>query len=93
MPKNATALSFGITLTLQHETRLRVIDLSVLSARDLRGVVARRHPLYLLVQPRAMSGQFAARPPGLNFRSLQTAPGLFPLGRLHGYVLERVGSL
>ena len=89
-PAGATTLSFGITLTLQHATHLQVLDLSVLSERDLRRLVARRGPVYLLVQTGVMNGQFAAQSTGSNYRSLQTNPGLIRLGALHGYTLMRV---
>jgi hypothetical protein len=92
LPARATTLSFGLTLTLQHATTLHVLDLSVLSTRDLQRLIAHQHPLYLLVQVRAMDGQFAARPPGMNYRFLRGNPGLTTLGVLHGYTLSRVGS-
>jgi 4-amino-4-deoxy-L-arabinose transferase-like glycosyltransferase len=92
LPYRATTLSFGITLTLQHATRLHVLDLSVLTQADLRRLRALRHPLFLLVPVAAMSGQFAARPPGINYRSLRVHPGLIWLGTLHGYGLSRVRS-
>jgi hypothetical protein len=46
--------------------------------------------LYLLIQPTAMKGQFAARPPGINYRFLRDHAGLVPLGGLHGYTLLAV---
>jgi hypothetical protein len=92
LPARATTLSFGLTLTLQHVTDLRVLDLSVLSTRDLQRLVAQRRPLYLLVQMGAMAGQFAAQPPGRNFQFLRSHPGLTRLGALHGYTLARVGG-
>lgn len=91
-PVGATTLAFGLTLTLQHYTHLRVLDLSVLSERELQRLVARQGPLYVLVQERAMSGQFAAQPPGINYRRLKATPGLIHLGGLHGYTLARVNT-
>jgi 4-amino-4-deoxy-L-arabinose transferase-like glycosyltransferase len=92
LPARATTLSFGLTLTLQHVTDLHVLDLSVLSRRNLERLIAQRRPLYLLVQPWAMAGQFAARPPGRNYRFLRGHAGLTRLGSLNGYTLWRVGS-
>ncbi len=91
-PVGATTLTFGLTLTLQHSTHLRVVDLSVLSQRALQRLVVRQGPLYLLVQERAMTGQFAAQPPGINYRRLKANPGLTLLGGLHGYTLARVNK-
>jgi 4-amino-4-deoxy-L-arabinose transferase-like glycosyltransferase len=92
LPARATTLSFGLTLTLQHVTKLQVLDLSVLSTADLQRLIAHQHPLYLLVQVGVMNGQFAARPPGRNYRFLRGNPGLTSLGELHGYSLSRVGA-
>jgi 4-amino-4-deoxy-L-arabinose transferase-like glycosyltransferase len=92
LPAGATTLSFGLTLTLQHATHLHVLDLSDLSRRDLTRLLARRRPLYLLVQPAAMTGQFATRPPGENYRVLRANPRLTRLGALRGYTLSRVGA-
>jgi hypothetical protein len=58
----------------------------------LQRLAARHEPLYLLVQENAMNGQFAARPPGINYRQLKSAPGLIRLGELHGYTLARVNT-
>ncbi|MBV9282480.1 MAG: hypothetical protein JOZ41_20570 [Chloroflexi bacterium] len=91
VPAGATTLSFGLTLTLQHATALRVLDLSVLSRRELQRSIARPRPLYVLVQVGAMTGQFAARPPGVNYRYLRGEPGLIRLGTLYGYTLFAVG--
>jgi hypothetical protein len=92
VPVRATTLSFGITLTLQHATDLHVLDLSVLSARDLKRLAGRQRPLYLLVQVGVMDGQFAERPPGINYRYLRDTSGLIRLGVLKGYTLARVRS-
>ncbi|HEY8686377.1 MAG TPA: hypothetical protein VIO57_12290 [Chloroflexota bacterium] len=91
-PVGAATLTFGLTLTLQHSTHLHVLDLSVLSKSQLQRLAARHAPLYLLVQENAMNGQFAARPPGINYRQLKAAPGLIRLGELHGYTLARVNT-
>jgi hypothetical protein len=91
-PAGSTTLSFGITLTLQHVTHLQVLDLSVLSEHDLSRLVARRAPIYLLVQTGVMTGQVAAQSTGINYRSLQANPGLIRLGALHGYSLMRVNA-
>ena len=91
-PAGATTLSFGITLTLQHDTGLSVLDLSVLTRTFLQRLVAHRRPVYLLVRVRSMNHQFAARAPGINYRFLRDTSGLKRLGELHGYTLARVNS-
>jgi 4-amino-4-deoxy-L-arabinose transferase-like glycosyltransferase len=91
-PARATVLSFGITLTLQHATHLRVLELSVMSVHDLKRLIARRRPFYVLAPLNAMNGQFADRSPGVNYRFLRGSPGTIQLGALHGYGLLRLGS-
>jgi hypothetical protein len=92
VPRSATVLSFGITLTLQHSTHLRVLELYTESRRALIDAAAHRHPLYLLVQPSVMTGQFAARSPGESYRYLRSHYPTMTVGTLHGYTLTRVGS-
>jgi hypothetical protein len=92
IPPHGVAVSFGITLTLQHATTLHVVDLSVLTATDLRKLSTRRRPAFLLIQMGAVNGQFAGQAPGIDFRILRDHPGLGWLGALHGYTLFRVGS-
>jgi hypothetical protein len=40
-----------------------------------------------------MDGQFANRPPGINYRWLRRTPGLIECGLLRGYTLARVRTL
>jgi hypothetical protein len=91
-PAGATTLSFGIMFTLQHETDLHVLDLSVLTKPALKRLVVQRRPLYLLVRVGEMHRQFAARTPGINYRFLRDNPGLQRLGALHRYTLARVNA-
>jgi hypothetical protein len=89
VPAHATTVAFGITLTLDHVTRLHPLDLSELTPAQLRSLSA-QSPTFLLVQVRAMTGQVAQRTPGLNYRFLRDRLGLIRLGALHGYTLFRV---
>jgi hypothetical protein len=90
VPLRATTLSFGITLTVQHETRIRPLDLYALSRPRLAQLVSEGRQLYLLVQVDQMAGQWALRSPGADYRFLRDGPGLVRLGALRGYTLFRV---
>jgi 4-amino-4-deoxy-L-arabinose transferase-like glycosyltransferase len=90
MPTSTEAIAFGITLTLAHTSHPRTIDLSVLSPEQLRAITHRR--TYVLVQPWAMSGQWAHLPTGANFRYLRQHIGLVSLGSRNGYTLYRAGT-
>jgi 4-amino-4-deoxy-L-arabinose transferase-like glycosyltransferase len=89
MPAQAQAIAFGITLTLTHTSHLRTVDLSVLTSGQLRAIT--RRPTYVLVQPWAMTGEWAHLVPGANFRYLQHNIGLVKVGSLHGYTLYKAG--
>lgn len=90
IPPRATTFSFGITLTLEHSTRLHPLDLYPLSRRRLAALVAHSQPVYLLVQVDQMQGQWALRSPGRDYRYLRDGPGLATIGTIHGYTLFRV---
>jgi hypothetical protein len=66
------------------------VDLSVLSKHDLRRLILKNKPMYVLAQVSVMTGQFAALPTGVNYRFLRTGPGLIPMGEFHGYTLAQV---
>jgi hypothetical protein len=91
VPAGSTLITFELTETIAHSTRLRPVDLALVSPRDL-GVLIRARRAFLLVRLRSMTGQWRHRLPGENFRVLGRQPGLVPLARLSGYTLYRVGS-
>jgi hypothetical protein len=89
VPPRTTLVSFEITQTLAHSTRLRPLDLFYLSIGDLRRVV-RERPTYLLVRVASMTGQWYRKTPGIDFRYLQHALGMSRLGERGGYSLFKL---
>jgi hypothetical protein len=85
----ATTISFEITLTLAHSTRLSPLDLSELSPAGLRQI-AKTRPSYLLVRVSSMLGQWAQRTPGQNYRYARDVLGLTPIGMRYDYTLFRI---
>jgi 4-amino-4-deoxy-L-arabinose transferase-like glycosyltransferase len=84
-------LSFGLTLTLGHYTRLAVSDLFLLSARDLDRMSRQEEPpTYVVVDVAYLQRQWWNHSPGQHFRRLQNGPGLLELGGLNGYTLFRL---
>jgi len=90
IPPNAMTLSFDISSTLSHETRLRPHDLYLLSPSALARLVSVHRPIYLLVNVREMERQWASMNPGADYRLLRDGPGLIPLGKREEYALFRL---
>jgi hypothetical protein len=82
-------VAFEITATIAHSTAVQPVDLSEVSATQVRRS-ARRHPVFLLVRVPDLLGQWANRPPGEIYWALSLDPGLTIIGRDYGYTLFRV---
>jgi hypothetical protein len=91
IPAGANTLSFAVTLTLEHGTRLVPRDLYLLTPGEIDRMLASGQPVFVLVQVDAMAGQWADRPPGVNFRHLRDGVGLTTVGARQGYTLFRAG--
>ncbi|HEX9373936.1 MAG TPA: hypothetical protein VF897_23185, partial [Roseiflexaceae bacterium] len=89
LPADATLLTFGATLTLQHYTAYDVRELFYLAPADLDDVV-RRQPTYLLLDVANIERQWAGLRPQQDYRYLQRQPGLEVVGRRAPYTLFRV---
>jgi hypothetical protein len=89
IPPRAVTAAFEITATLNYATGVRPLDLSQVSAGELRRDGENRQ-VYLLVRTPDLTGQFAHVPPGPTFRALQSTPGLVTVGTRNGYTLLRL---
>jgi hypothetical protein len=85
----AMTVAFEITATLAHSTAVQPVDLSEVSATQVRRS-AWRHPVFLLVRVPDLLGQWANRAPGEIYWALSLDPGLTIIGRDYGYTLFRV---
>jgi hypothetical protein len=91
VPSSGTLYTFEITETVAHSTRLRPVDLSLISRRALLARV-RTHRSFLLLRVASMRGQWRNRLPAVNFRALH-GDSLVVLGHMNAYTLYRVAGL
>lgn len=91
-PTGSTLLAFSLTLTFQHYSGLKTLELFYQTRADLQALAASGRPAYLLVDVRNMETQWRDRPLGANYRWLRDGPGLIALGEHRGYTLFRVGD-
>ncbi len=87
---DATLLTFNLTSTFKHYSRLQTHDLFNLDSDDLSALLDDGGPVYLLANLAEIEGQWQGRPPSLNYRWLQDEAGLIDLGKHRSYTLFRV---
>ena len=92
MPPRTRVITFTLTLTFRHYSRLETLDLYEQSPRRLKLLVASRRPLFLLVDVPDVRGQWRDGPPWRNLRWLERDAGLTRLGTRRGFTLFRVGT-
>jgi len=83
-----SAFTFEITSALAFTTNLHPHDLADISDARLQSLV-RSGPVYLLVRPSSLAGQWRRRPPCIRMARLARSPGLIPLASRDGYTLFR----
>lgn len=89
VPAGSQVLSFGPTLTIQHYTTLRDVDLFDLAPADLPDLVA-AGPTYVLLDVANVEDQWQGRPPETAFRALREGAGLELVDERDGLSLFRV---
>jgi hypothetical protein len=90
LPPDATILSFGLTLTLEHYTDLEVVELYNLDEEGLQAVVSGSSPLYLLLDVTNVGHQWQDRPPQINYRWLEEERWLTPVQDFPPYTLFEI---
>jgi hypothetical protein len=90
VPEDATLLTFGLTLTVQHYTDVDAVDLFFLDPEGLQARIHSGADLYLLLDPNNVEQQWQGRPPAINYHWLQRHAGLIPIERWEAYQLYRV---
>ncbi len=91
IPPGSTVLSFGLSLTLEHYTQLRVVDLYAQSPASVQALICSSPETYLLVDPANLESQWTGKSPEVNFRWLKEAARLFEIGSLDPWMLYGVG--
>jgi hypothetical protein len=87
LPEDATVLSFGLTLTLQHYTDLNVVEFYSLNQATLDAATATEAPVYLLLDLENVAYQWQDRPPAIHYDWLQTHRTLTPVADFPPYSL------
>ena len=91
-PADATLLTFGLTLTLQHYTDFDVVELYRETPESLDALICERPATYLYVDKANIQSQWVGLPPEVNLRWLEANPGLTALGKSGRYSLARIGA-
>ncbi|MFN2468029.1 MAG: hypothetical protein ABR521_07895 [Gaiellaceae bacterium] len=91
VPPDGAVITFNLTSTFRHYSRLRTIELYEQTPARLRLLLASRRPLVVLVDVPSLRGQWRRRAPGRNFRWLEDEAGLTRIGTRRGFTLFRVG--
>jgi hypothetical protein len=90
LPPNATLITFGATLTLQHYTDADVRELFYLAPPDLDAIAQQPRPAYLLLDVGNIESQWAGLRPQQDYSYLQEHPGLQVVGQRGQYTLFRL---
>jgi len=92
VPTDARVVTFGLTLTLEHETSLDVHEIFFMTPSDLETLLAGARPVYLLLDLNSVEGQWSGRAPARNLQWLRDGPGLTRIGRHGEYTLFAVNA-
>jgi 4-amino-4-deoxy-L-arabinose transferase-like glycosyltransferase len=90
LPVEATLLTFGLTLTIQHYTHLNTLELFYLDESALDMLTQTRHPIYLLLDPHNIETQWLGKTPHLNYNWLGENTVLTEIDTFPPYVLFNV---
>ena len=90
VPADAHLLTFGMSLTFEHESRLDVHELYFMGVEEMVAVLRGEGPTYVLLDVANVEAQWQGKPPADNYRWLQASPGLAEIGSRDGYTLFRV---
>jgi 4-amino-4-deoxy-L-arabinose transferase-like glycosyltransferase len=91
LPADARLLTFNLTSTFRHYSRLDTYELWAQDTVALAALTSYGPPLFLLVDLPSIQRQWRDRSPGLNLRWLGSGPGLTELGQHRSFTLFRVG--
>ncbi|MBE7472452.1 MAG: phospholipid carrier-dependent glycosyltransferase [Anaerolineales bacterium] len=90
LPKEATLITFGLTLTLQHYTQLNTLEFFYLDAASLQTLAESPGPLYLLLDVGSIETQWRGKTPQINYQWLKKNTTLTPVGDFSPYTLFKV---
>ena len=89
-PPGAKIVALGLTEMLRHYTGRDVMELYSLDARSVRSQSQSSVPIYLLVDPGDLAGQWRGMAPDVNFESFRRHGSLVEAGRHSTWALFRL---
>lgn len=92
VPVDAELVTFGLTLTLQHESNLDVHEIYFMTSDELAALLADDRPVYLLLDLESVLSQWEGQAPATHYRWLRDGPGLREVGRQREYTLFIAGN-
>ena len=92
IPAGSQVITFGLTLTISHNTALETHEIFSLDEHELRELIEEEQQTYLLLNLTSIQTQWSGKSPELNFTLLREGPGLQEIGDSHGYTLFLVGG-
>ncbi|GIK40955.1 MAG: hypothetical protein BroJett011_47880 [Chloroflexota bacterium] len=90
LPPEASLITFGLTLTVQHYTRLNALELFFLDQTSLKTLAESADPLYLLLDLHGIETQWRDKTPQLNYQWLKENRKLIKIGEFPPYTLFKV---
>ncbi len=90
LPSEATLLTFGLTLTLQHYSQLNTLELFYFDETSLDTLTQEQNLLYLLLDLNNIQTQWQGKTPALNYQWLQTHTSLTKIGDFPPYSLFKL---
>jgi hypothetical protein len=91
VPPGASVLTFGLSLTLDRYSRVKVVDLCCVRPEAIEEA-ARRKDSYLLANPESLLRQFSQHPIGAHFKAAQGLIAGPPLAEIHGYRVWKLAA-
>jgi 4-amino-4-deoxy-L-arabinose transferase-like glycosyltransferase len=86
----ATLITFGLTLTLQHYTHLHTLELFYLDEAALKRLTESSTPLYLLLDLPSIERQWQGKKPQTNYQWLKEHTALSEIGSFPPYILFQI---
>jgi hypothetical protein len=90
LPPQATLITFGLTLTMQHYTGLKTLELFFLDEISLKTLSDSSDSLYLLLDLPGIETQWRGKTPQLNYQWLKENRILIKIADFPPYTLFKV---
>ena len=90
LPAEATLITFGLTLTVQHYTQIDALELFHLNEDTLDRLTSTENDLYLLLDVRNVETQWQGRTPQRNYHWLKAHTTFTEMGTFPPYTLFKI---